>query len=58
MIRIESHDYTLIGVARPGSSASRPAHRPVDPLSMEKEVSPGWNGLDDNSFSRSISSDG
>jgi predicted permease len=51
-VRIQGHDYTIIGVTSPGfvgiSSAT-----PTDlwiPLSMEKEVSPGWNGLSDHDF--------
>jgi predicted permease len=46
-IRIQGHDYTLIGVAQPGFSGHSPA-QPADlwiPLSMENEISPGWNGL-------------
>lgn len=51
-IRIESHDYTLIGVARPGFFGAT-VGEPTDlwiPLAMEKEVSPGWNGLNDKFF--------
>ena len=51
-IRIQSHDYTLLGVARPGFSGVT-LGQPTDlwiPLSMEKEISPGWNGLDDKFF--------
>jgi predicted permease len=51
-IRLESHDYTLIGVARPGFSGTTVA-RSADlwiPLSMEKEISPGRNGLADGFF--------
>lgn len=51
-IRIQGHDYTLIGVAKPGFTGHAPA-RPADlwiPLSMEKEISPGWNGLNDIQF--------
>ena len=51
-IRIESHEYTLIGVARPGFSGAS-VGEPTDlwiPLAMEKEVSPGWNGLDNKFF--------
>jgi predicted permease len=51
-IRIASHDYTLIGVARPGFFGAV-VGEPTDlwiPLAMEKEVSPGWNGLDNKFF--------
>jgi predicted permease len=51
-IHIEGHDYTLIGVAKPGFTGIAPAS-PTDlwiPLSMEKEISPGWNGLGDHEF--------
>jgi predicted permease len=51
-IRIASHDYTLIGVARPGFFGTT-VGEPTDlfiPLAMEKEVSPGWNGLNDRLF--------
>jgi predicted permease len=52
IIRIQSHDYTLVGVARPGFtgfSLGQPADLWI-PLSMEKEISPGWNGLDNKFF--------
>ena len=48
IIRIQSHDYTLVGVARPGFFGTA-VGQPTDlwiPLCMEKEISPGWNGLD------------
>lgn len=51
-IRIQSHDYTLVGVARPGFfgvTVGQSADLWI-PLSMEKEISPGWNGLDDKFF--------
>jgi predicted permease len=51
-IRIQGHDYTIIGVAQPGFAGLAPA-APADlwiPLSMEKEISPGWNGLADHDF--------
>src|ERR1700728_2338100 len=51
-IRIQSHDYTLIGVARPGFSGVTVAQS-TDlwiPLSMETEMSPGQNGLSNKFF--------
>lgn len=51
-IRIESHDYTLISVARPGFFGTT-VGEPTDlwvPLAMETEVSPGWNGLNNKFF--------
>jgi hypothetical protein len=51
-VRIQGHDYTIIGVARPGFGGVAPA-QPTDlwiPLAMEKEISPGWNGLTDHDF--------
>jgi predicted permease len=52
-IRIQSHDYTLVGVARPGFYGYT-IGQSTDlwvPLSMEKAFSrPGWNGLDDKFF--------
>jgi predicted permease len=51
-IRIQGHEYTIVGVARPGFTGLSPA-APADlwiPLSMEKEISPGWNGLSDHDF--------
>jgi predicted permease len=47
-IRILGHDYTIVGVAHPGFSGAT-ADRPADlwiPLSMQKEISPGWNGIE------------
>jgi predicted permease len=52
VIRIQSHDYTLVGVARPGffgATVGQSADLFI-PLSMEKEISPGWNGLDNKFF--------
>ena len=53
VIRIQSHDYTLVGVAKPGFSGVT-VGQVTDlwiPLSMEKAFSrPGWNGLGDNLF--------
>ena len=52
-IHIQSHDYTLVGVARPGFDGFT-VGQSTDlwiPLSMEKEFSrPGWNGLGDRFF--------
>ena len=51
-VHIQGRDYTIIGVAKPGFNGLAPA-QPADlwiPLSMEKEISPGWNGLDDYKF--------
>ncbi|WP_109487580.1 ABC transporter permease [Occallatibacter savannae] len=51
-VHIQGHDYTIIGVAKPGFTGLAPAD-PADlwiPLSMQKEISPGWNGLDDYKF--------
>jgi predicted permease len=52
-IRIQSHDYTLVGVARPGFFGYTVGES-TDlwiPLSMEKAFSrPGWNGLGDKFF--------
>ena len=52
VVRIQSHDYTLVGVARPGFFGVT-VGQSTDlwiPLSMEKEISPGWNGLNDKLF--------
>jgi predicted permease len=51
-VHIQGRDYTVIGVAQPGFAGLSPAE-PADlwiPLSMEKEISPGWNGLPDHDF--------
>ena len=51
-VHIQGHDYTIIGVAQAGFAGIAPA-QPTDlwiPLSMEKEISPGWNGLADHDF--------
>jgi predicted permease len=51
-VRIQGRDYTIIGVAKPGFTGLAPSE-PADlwiPLSMQKEISPGWNGLADYRF--------
>ncbi len=51
-IHVQGHNYTIIGVAEPGFAGLDPSS-PADmwiPLSMEKEISPGWNGLEDKDF--------
>jgi predicted permease len=51
-LRIQGRDYTIVGVAQAGF-AGIGASQPTDlwiPLSMEKEISPGWNGLADHDF--------
>ena len=53
VIRIQSHDYTLVGVAKPGFfgiTVGQSADLWI-PLSMEKAFSrPGWNGLGSKLF--------
>ncbi|HEY2470680.1 MAG TPA: ABC transporter permease [Terracidiphilus sp.] len=53
VIRIQSHDYTLVGVAKPGFSGIT-VGQSTDlwiPLSMEKGFArPGWQGLGSNLF--------
>ena len=51
-VHIQGRDYTIIGVAQAGFRGIAP-EQPTDlwiPLSMEKEISPGWNGLADHDF--------
>jgi predicted permease len=52
LIRIQGQDYTLIGVAQPGFfgvTVGQVADLWI-PLSMQKEISPGWNGITDKNF--------
>jgi len=51
-IRVESNNYTIVGVAQPGFFGTTVGHASElwIPLSMEKEISPGWHGLEDKNF--------
>ncbi|HZU25812.1 MAG TPA: ABC transporter permease [Bryobacteraceae bacterium] len=51
-VTIRSTVYTIVGVTPPEFFGATVGQSPDlwIPLAMEKEISPGWNGLDDNLF--------
>jgi predicted permease len=51
-ITFRARVYTIIGVAPPGFFGTTVGQSPDVwlPLSMEAQISPGWNGLDDQTF--------